>query len=382
MKKKTSPPPRHSDSSSDFFEPEELVQPITTCESGPLRPQAGDVHVRTVEFSEAGWRLDLFLAHHFPSYSRTLVRSAIMAGGVLIDPDSEHSSHGKPSFRLKPGQVLRFTVPEIPREAPQPEPIPLDILYEDGELVVVNKPAGMVVHPSRGHWSGTLVAGLAHHFGGQLSTNRGPTRPGIVHRLDRDTSGAILVAKNDLIHAKLASLFERRQIRKEYFAIVLGKPHLDRDMIDASIGLHPKIREKMSIASPQDPDAKEAQTFYEVVQRFEKMAVIRCLPKTGRTHQIRVHLAHTGYPILCDRLYGGRKSITREEILGQRPILINSASTNDGDNARGTILLDRQALHAHKLAFVHPMTGKELEITAPIPLDIQSVVDCLNSPVR
>lgn len=358
----------------DSFEMDELIGPEEVDPSSmelavDLKP--GEIHSRTVQPTESGWRLDLFLAHHFPHYSRTLIRAAIMSGGVLIDPGSEKSSRGKPSFRLKPGQVVRFTLPEIPREAPQPEPIPLDILYEDEELVVVNKPVDMVVHPSRGHWSGTLVAALAFHFGGKLSTTRGPMRPGIVHRLDRDTSGAILVAKNDRIHAKLAALFEQRNIRKEYFAIVLGRPHLDRDMIDAPIGLHPKVKEKMSIASPRDPDAKNALTFYEVIRRYEKMATVRCLPKTGRTHQIRVHLAHTGYPILCDRMYGGRKLITREELLGQCPMALHE------DHDSGTVLLHRQALHAHKLAFIHPSTGKELEVAAPIPEDMQSVIDCL-----
>lgn len=360
----------------DVFEIDDAILPQEDAGFGStIGIQPGDVHFRTVELSEAGWRLDLFLAHHFSSYSRTLIRNAIMCGGVMIDPDNEESAtRGKPSFRLKPGQIIRFTLPELPREAPQPEPIPLDILYEDDELVVANKPVDMVVHPSRGHWSGTLVAALAYHFGNRLSTTRGPMRPGIVHRLDRDTSGAILVAKNDQIHAKLAALFEQRKIRKEYFAIVLGRPHLDRDMIDALIGLHPKIKEKMAIVSPRDPDAKEAQTFYEVIKRYEKMSTVRCLPKTGRTHQIRVHLAHTGYPILCDRMYGGRKLITREELLGRQPIALND------DHQGGTVVLSRQALHAHRLAFIHPETGKELEITAPIPSDMQAVIDCLETP--
>ncbi len=353
-----------------LVEPEELIARIDA-------QQPGEVHHRTVDYSEGGWRLDLYLAHHFPVYSRTLIRAAIMAGGVLIDADETTQSRGKPSFRLKPGQTIRFTLPEIPREAPRPEPIPLEILYEDDDLVVVSKPADMVVHPSRGHWSGTLVAGLAYHFAGKLSTIRGPMRPGIVHRLDRDTSGAILVAKNDVVHGKLAGLFEQRKIHKEYFAIVQGKPHLDRDMIDAPIGFHPKVKEKMCIAAANDPDAKSAQTFYEVIKRYEKLAAVRCLPKTGRTHQIRVHLARTGYPILCDRLYGGRKTMTREELRGERPMTLDETSLPEA-RPNGTVLLKRQALHAVKLAFVHPTTGKELEITAPLPADIQAVLDCLD----
>lgn len=363
----------------DTFEPDELVLPEEDFKPMPGLGSPGDVLQRTVELAESGWRLDLFLAHHYPSYSRTHVRNAIVAGAVLIDPETEYSTHGKPSFRLKPDQVVRFTLPEIPREAPLPEPIPLDILYEDDDLVAVNKPAGMVVHPSRGHWSGTLVAALAHHFGTQLSGNRGPSRPGIVHRLDRDTSGIILVAKNDFIHARLAALFEERMIRKEYFAIVLGDPHLDRDMIDAPIGLHPKIRERMCIASPRDDSGKEAQTFYEVIKRYGKMASVRCLPKTGRTHQIRVHLTHTGYPILCDRLYGGRKSVTRDELLGKRPMALVQEEQQPDSSEQDQPLLTRQALHAYKLSFVHPITGQELELTAPIAEDIQSVLDVLET---
>ncbi|MDR1924226.1 MAG: RluA family pseudouridine synthase [Planctomycetaceae bacterium] len=334
--------------------------------------QVGDIQFLTVGVEEADWRLDLFLVHHFPEFSRTLIRNAIMNGGVCIDEAGEKPTAGKPSFRLKTGQTVRFTFPEIPHQSTIPESIPIEILFEDDEIVVVNKPVDMVVHPSRGHWSGTLVAALVYHFGGKLSTTRGPMRPGIVHRLDRDTTGAIIVAKNDLVHAKLAALFEQRQIRKEYLAIVLGNPHLDRDMIDAPIGLHPKIKEKMCVAQKSDPEAKEALTFYEVVKRYGKFALIRCLPKTGRTHQIRVHLAHTGYPILCDKMYSGRKNITAEELSGKKTIAINE------DNPTGTILLNRQALHAHKLTFKHPVTEVELEIVAPIPSDIQAVIDCLD----
>ncbi|MDR2172125.1 MAG: RluA family pseudouridine synthase [Planctomycetaceae bacterium] len=331
----------------------------------------GEEYFRTVSELESGWRLDLFLAYHFSEISRTIIRNAITSGNVYIDGADGKPTFGKPSYRLKPGQIVRFTIPESPREAAQAEPIPIEILYEDDDIAVVNKPVDMVVHPSRGHWSGTLVAALAYHFGGKLSGVRGPARPGIVHRLDRDTSGVILVAKNDLIHAKLAALFEERKIIKEYFAIVFGKPHLDRDMIDAPIGLHPKIREKMRVAPPSDTDAKEALTFYEVIKRYDKFASIRCLPKTGRTHQIRVHLAYTGYPILCDRIYGSRKTITAEELAGKKPVAINEENNN------GAIVLNRQALHAHKLTFNHPLTKKQLEIIAPIPNDMQTVINIL-----
>jgi 23S rRNA pseudouridine1911/1915/1917 synthase len=328
----------------------------------------------TVEPHEAGWRLDLYLVHHFPQYSRTLVRNAIMNGGVRIIEEDAPYSNGKPGFRLKPGHVIHFTLPEIPHYVPQPEDIPLDIVYEDEYLAVINKPADMVVHPSRGHWDGTLVSALAFHFGNRLSNIRGSVRPGVVHRLDRDTTGAIIIAKEDSIHGKLALLFEQRKIQKEYFAIVLGKPYLDRDMIDAPIGLHPTKKEKMRIVAADAVDAKPAQTFYEVIKRYGKWSTVRCFPKTGRTHQIRVHLAHIGHPVLCDRNYGGGRMVTREQLSGAVPFSLAY------DNTEGTVLLHRQALHAHQLTFVHPATEETLEITAPFPPDMQSVLDCLELP--
>jgi 23S rRNA pseudouridine1911/1915/1917 synthase len=296
-----------------------------------------------------------------------------MNGGVRVIEEDVHLSHGKPGFRLKSGQVIHFTLPEIPHNAPQPENIPLEIVYEDEYLAIINKPANMVVHPSRGHWEGTLVSALAFHYGSRLSSVRGPVRPGVVHRLDRDTTGAILIAKDDLIHGKLAMLFENRQIQKEYFAIVLGTPYLDRDMLDLPIGLHLRSKEKMRIVSSEDPNAKQAQTFYEVAGRYGKWSTVRCFPKTGRTHQIRVHLAHIGHPVLCDRNYGGGKIITQEELLGKVPFSLSNEKSD------GTAVLERQALHAHRLTFVHPATEELLNITAPIPADMQAVLDYLDT---
>jgi 23S rRNA pseudouridine1911/1915/1917 synthase len=303
-----------------------------------------------VSSSEAGWRLDLFLVHHFPHYSRVHLRRVITAGGVRIDDQTG----GKPSYRLKRGQRLRVVLPEIPREAPRPEEIPLDVLYEDDWLAVVNKPPGMVVHPARGHWSGTLASALQYHFGGKLSTVGGPARPGIVHRLDRDTSGAIVVAKHDLAHAKLAAQFRDRAVRKEYFALVCGRPERDRP-----IGVHPTHREKMAIRRG-DPASRPAETFYEVIERFDGFAALRVSPKTGRTHQIRVHLGHAGCPVLCDRQYGGVARITRGEIRR--------------DPHDTLVLLTRQALHAWRLKLAHPDTAEPLAIEAPLPDDLAAVL--------
>lgn len=304
--------------------------------------------------SQAGWRLDLFLVHHFPDFTRVHLRRVITAGGVKVD-----NVGGKPAYRLKPGQRVRVMLPEIPREAPRAEEIPLDILYDDDWLAVINKPPGMVVHPARGHWSGTLASALQHHFGGKLSTTGGPTRPGIVHRLDRDTSGAILVAKHDLAHGKLAAQFEDRSVRKEYFALVCGSPERDRDVVDRPIGAHPKEREKMAIRRDESV-SRPAETFYEVLERFDGFAALKVSPKTGRTHQIRVHLGHVGCPVLCDRHYGGRARLTRGEIRG--------------DPEDTLVLLDRQALHAWRLRFTHPDTAKPLEVEAPLPADMAAVL--------
>ncbi|MCL2347548.1 MAG: RluA family pseudouridine synthase [Planctomycetaceae bacterium] len=331
--------------SPDELEPGELEP---DGESFPSKPET-----LVVTDAESGWRLDLFLVHHFSKYSRMLIRKAIQTESVFVD-----GRGGKTAYRLKPGQQVTFMPPEIRREAARPENIPLDILYEDDDFVVINKPAHMVVHPSRGHWSGTLVSALAYHFAG-LSTVRGPARPGIVHRLDRDTTGAILVAKNDLIHGKLATLFQEKRIQKEYFAVSFGSPNLDRDMIDRPIAHHPKYREKMVI-SKTDPETKTAQTLYEVVKRYRGMTTFRLFPRTGRTHQIRLHLASLNCPILCDELYGRQSKITQGEI--------------EGTKSSGEVLLSRQALHAHRLAFVHPETGKTMEITAPIPDDMTRTI--------
>jgi 23S rRNA pseudouridine1911/1915/1917 synthase len=241
---------------------------------------------------------------------------------------------------------------------PNPENIPLDVLYEDDFLLAVNKPPGMVVHPARGHWSGTLTSALAFHFK-NLSQAGGQHRPGIVHRLDRDTSGVIVVAKTDPIHYALAEQFSERTTEKEYFAITAGVPDRDRDRIEQPIGIHPYQREKMAIRAGHTT-SREAATFYEVLERFDGFAAVKVLPKTGRTHQIRVHLAHAGTPVLCDKLYSGRSQITRGEV--RRESLDHE------------ILLARQALHARRIKLTHPETGEPIEFTAPLPEDLSLVL--------
>jgi 23S rRNA pseudouridine1911/1915/1917 synthase len=303
-------------------------------------------------------RLDWYLARQFPTHSRTNLRRAINAATVRVNGRRAKASH-----RLRAGERITVELPELPRPGPQPEDIPLDILYEDDVLAVVNKPPGMVVHPGKGHWQGTMASALQFHFA-KLSSAGGPTRPGIVHRLDRDTSGVIIVAKDDLAHRALTSQFEHRTVEKQYVAIVAGQPNLDRDVIDEPIGFHSHKREKMAIRR-HDPASRHAHSFYEVVERFDSFALVRISPKTGRTHQIRVHLASIGCPVLCDRLYGSRAQITRGEL------------KREPDD--GLVLLDRQALHAFRLSIDHPTSGQRMTFEAPMPADMTGLLDALRT---
>jgi 23S rRNA pseudouridine1911/1915/1917 synthase len=313
---------------------------------------------------QAGQRLDVFLTRQLPTYSRAVLRRAIDAGHAEVD-----GARGKASQRLRAGSQVVVTQIAVPREGPAPQDIPLAILHEDDAIVVVDKPAGMIVHPAKGHWEGTLASALAHHFG-TLSERGGPTRPGIVHRLDRDTSGVIVVAKNDHAHDRLAAQFKARLVVKEYLTIVAGVPDRDRDVIDEPIGKHPTHREKKAIRR-EDPGAREAVTHYEVVERFAGYAFLRVRPKTGRTHQIRIHLAHVGCPVLCDRLYGGRAQLLESELMPR------DKSAEQLQSATAEPLLQRQALHAHRLTLTHPITEARMSFEALVPADMQRTLESL-----
>ncbi len=312
----------------------------------------------TVAQEESGMRLDSYLVKHFSKHSRVKLQRAIAAGSVTVDKAS-----AKSSVRLKTGQIVWFTPPEVDREGPIPENIPLDILYEDDALVAINKPPAMVVHPAKGNWQGTLTSALAFHFK-SLSSVGGPTRPGIVHRLDRDTSGVILVAKTDDAHQKLSKQFELRTVKKEYFAIVTPAPDRDRDVIDQPIGAHPYQREKKAIRENHST-SKNAWSYYEVVERFTGFASVKVKPRTGRTHQIRVHMAHVGCPVLCDRLYSGRAALRLQDLDRRSAVELDRT------------ILQRQALHAHRIEFKHPVSGDSMILTAPLAADIQEMLEML-----
>ena len=269
--------------------------------------------------------------------------------------------HPKAAYRLRLGERIRIVAPEVPRQSAKPEDIPLDVLYEDDWLMAVNKPPGMVVHPARGHWKGTLASALAHHCD-QLSTIGGPARPGIVHRLDRDTSGVIVVAKNDRAHLELTSQFERRTTEKEYLAIIVGTPDRDRDIVNQPIGVHPYQREKMAIRAGHTT-TRQAETFYEVQRRF------RGFRPDPRPAQDGTHAPDP--PAL------GPHRLPRPV----RPAVRRPAQITLGEIITGReddrVLLNRQALHALRIKLVHPQTGREIEFAAPLPEDLAGVLRAL-----
>ena len=315
-------------------------------------PQEFDVKPRT-----DGKRIDVYLASRFTDYSRRVIQKVIDAEAVLVNGRTV-----KASYRVRAGDRVCIRLPDLPDTTPEPEDIPIEVIYEDEALTVVNKPPGMVTHPAKGNWRGTLVNALQFHYD-TLSTLAGEHRPGIVHRLDRDTTGLLVVVKDELAHRRLGLQFELREVHKEYLALVHGSPQRDRDYIERPIGFHPTVREKMAIRTPED-GGKPAVTYYEVVERFRGFAMVRCQPRTGRTHQIRIHLTHVGHPILADKLYSGRDRILLGDVIGPEKSRVLSPEEVE------ETLIDRQALHAHRLRFAHPLTGKELELTAPLPADM------------
>jgi 23S rRNA pseudouridine1911/1915/1917 synthase len=305
-----------------------------------------------------GLRLDQYLVAQFPDYSRTLIGKAIDAGSVQIN-----GKPAKASYKVRNGDQIRIWLPESTHEAPAAEDIPLHTLYEDEYLAVINKPYDMVVHPARGNWSGTLVNALRFHFD-ELSEINGDYRAGIVHRLDRDTSGVILVAKDEQTHRDLSMQFESRKVFKEYVAITSGVLDRDSDYIERRIGHHKHDRIKMVVTDEED-DGKEASSFYEVIERFDGYTFCRIHPRTGRTHQIRVHMASVGCPVLADKIYSGRDKLLLSDL---KPGI---------DPPNDEILMPRQALHARRLRLYHPRLRRTIEAEAPLPPEFEKTLSAL-----
>jgi len=304
---------------------------------------------------EQGLRLDVYLSRRDPTLSRSQARRFIDDGDALIDGKAVRASH-----RLRPGEKVTLRKPPpVPSEI-VPEEIPLNIRYEDDAILVVDKPAGMVVHPAAGNFRGTLVNALQFHCR-SLSGIGGVMRPGIVHRLDKGTSGLMVIAKSDEAHRHLSEQFKRRLVSKHYTALVHGNVRQDEGIVDAPVGRHPVERKKMSTASRR---GKAALTRWRVLERFGAFTLLEAKIETGRTHQIRVHLSALGHPVVGDGVYGGSKRIVESTAL------------------RATLKkLSRQALHAGRLSFVHPITGKEMTFESPLPEDMAEVTHFLREKV-
>ena len=289
-----------------------------------------------------GERLDAFLARSVEGLTRSAAQRLIEEGQVR-----RNGKPGRKNDKLSPGDLVEYTIPEPKEVDILPTEMPLDIVYEDEDVVVINKPKGLVVHPAAGHQDDTLVNGLLFCLGDQLSGINGELRPGIVHRIDKDTSGLLAVAKNDLAHTVLASQLKDHSMHRVYEAIVCGSFREDSGTVDAPIGRHPSDRKKMCVTQR---NSKEAVTHWEVVRRYRGYTHIRCKLETGRTHQIRVHMAHIGHPILGDTVYGHKKP---------------------------ELGLSSQCLHAGTLCFSHPRDGRPVMVFAPLPEYFQKVLEKL-----
>lgn len=316
----------------------------------------------TVAPEQSGTRLDKFLAAQAPELSRTRIQNLMSEGQVFLNGAVWESA----SYKLKSGDEIVISVPEARDDTPMAEDIPLDIVYEDDALIVINKPVGLVVHAGAGHADGTLVNALLHHCGDTLSGIGGVKRPGIVHRLDKDTSGLMLVAKTDKAHKKLSAQLSDRTLHRRYKALVWGAPVPRKGVVDAPIGRHPSNRQKMGVVHR---NGREARTQYLLVEEWGPVSMVECTLETGRTHQVRVHMAHAGYPLLGDPLYGLARN-------GQ------TARLKKGGLPEELIpqVLDfpRQALHAAEIAFIHPLTGEEMWFEADLPDDMQELISVIN----
>ena len=291
-------------------------------------------------FIEAGGegvhaRLDVFLKDKTPELSRTLVKDMILRGDVLVN-----GTKVKPHYKLKAGDKLQWTVPDAPESGLLPEDISLDIIFEDKDVIVLDKPSGMVVHPGAGNMTHTLVQALLFHTKELSSINK--ERPGIVHRLDKETSGVMVVAKNNPAHLALIKQFKKHSIERRYIALVTGKVSFDEGIVDVPLKRHSLDRKKMSVSFTEE--AKQAHTFYRVLRRYQEFTAVELFPQTGRTHQLRVHLSYLGHPILGDKTYGKKENFSR------------------------------LALHAKDLGFIHPSTGEFMKFQSPLPPEMKTAM--------
>jgi 23S rRNA pseudouridine1911/1915/1917 synthase len=320
-----------------------------------------DVYDYRARRSMPGRRLDAYLAAKFANYSRTFLTGLVRDGKVTVN-----GRPVKPHYEVRRGDRIHIELPVFAKPQLVPEDIPVEILHEDDHVLIVNKPADLIVHPARSHMSGTLVNALLCYCE-SLPESDDAVRPGIVHRLDRDTTGVMVVVKDEASRGWIGRQFEWRKVEKHYRTVVEGEPELDADEIRLPLAKHRRQQEKMTVNRKH---GREAVSVYRVIERFRGFAYLDVAPKTGRTHQIRVHLAAIGHPVVCDAVYGRRKELYRSEL--------TRAPHDDAEEA----LIARQALHAYSLGFNHPGTRERATYTAPLPDDMQRLLAALREHRR
>ncbi len=311
-----------------------------------------------VDKGQESMRIDKYLVNKMMQTSRTRIQSAAQAGNILVNEKTIKSN-----YKIKPGEVISIVLPHPPRETEIfPEDIPLNIVYEDDEILLINKAAGMVVHPGVGNYSGTLINALYYHFRDLPMFQAGEMRPGLVHRLDKDTTGLLVIAKTELAHNKLAKQFFERKTKRKYIALVWGDLKEDNGSIEGYIGRDAKDRTRMKVY-PEESQGKHALTHYRVIERLGYINLIECRLETGRTHQIRVHFQSIKHPLFNDATYGGDQILKGTTFTKYKQFVQNCFH-----------ILPRQALHAQSLGFIHPVSGEEMFFESEIPDDMSEVI--------
>jgi 23S rRNA pseudouridine1911/1915/1917 synthase len=314
----------------------------------------------------SGHRLDAALALLRPELSRAFLKKLLDRNAVLLN-----GVPCKPSQKLRGGETVTIEIPQPDPLTAEPEDIPLDVLHEDDDIIVIDKKPGMVAHPSQGHRTGTLVNALLHHYRDSLSGIGGVLRPGIVHRLDKDTSGCLCAAKNDTAHKRLIQMFMERDVEKTYLAITDRPPKPVSGKVEANMGRSTRDRKLHALLLR---GGRHSLTYYDTLENYGLLALVRCRLMTGRTHQARVHLASLGSPVLCDKDYGRQETFTEREAESAVHVFRTGAPDPSKRGQGGKILLARQALHAAELAFAHPVTGEKMRFSSPLPADMASVL--------
>ncbi|MCS7005071.1 MAG: RluA family pseudouridine synthase [Cytophagales bacterium] len=326
-----------------------------------------ETHKFTVDANQSLIRIDRFLLTKLPKISRSKLQEAIAEEYVFVNDKPV-----KASYRVKPGDVITVSRPEPPCVLEIiPEDIPLDIIYEDHEIVVINKPAGLVVHPGYGNWTGTLVNALAFRYGSLPTAHNGEDKPGLVHRIDKDTSGLLVVAKTTWAMAHLAKQFFEHSIERTYYALVWGELKEPKGTIRGNIGRSASDRRMRQVYDEDSNVGKPAVTHYEVIQSYRYVSLVKCKLETGRTHQIRVHFRHIGHPLFNDSLYGGDIILCGERFSKYKAFVENCFE-----------IMPRQALHAKSLGFVHPTTQQWMQFECDLPEDFRKVLECWENYVK